>query len=231
MTKAINMRASIEHNHPEKTQRLRYQLKQMTAADHHVLDHHPLLAQLIKPSLEPAQYARILQTMYWINVPLHERLTRALARFEPQSDYRVSNRLSWLRQDLAFFGLSASDPCGFAPQGDRPPITSAEQLIGEIYVIEGSTLGGQVIARLLQGRLAVTAESGGRFFHGHGDSTQQRWHEFWNLAQRLTREDQMSACTQAAHDLFCYLIDTLSIAQTYWQTQCPSNNPQLQEAA
>jgi heme oxygenase len=68
------------------------------------------------------------------------------------------------------------------------PIRVEDQadLVGALYVIEGATLGGQVISPQIQaGRLGVTPEHGGRFFHGYGEQTTPRWNEFLSFAEQV----------------------------------------------
>jgi heme oxygenase len=59
------------------------------------------------------------------------------------------------------------------------PSTIAE-LVGVLYTVEGSTMGGQSIARCLReggfDRLPM------RFFSGHGGHANARWHEFLAFA-------------------------------------------------
>lgn len=48
--------------------------------------------------------------------------------------------------------------------------------VGSLYVIEGSALGGAVLARLAERRLGLTAGHGASFFNGDaGPATEARW--------------------------------------------------------
>ena len=50
--------------------------------------------------------------------------------------------------------------------------------LGALYVIEGATLGGQVITRYIQSALKIDATNGGRFFAAYGDRTGLLWRDF-----------------------------------------------------
>jgi heme oxygenase len=52
----------------------------------------------------------------------------------------------------------------------------AEAALGALYVIEGSGLGGRVIARHLAENLGLTPDTGGRFYGGlTADGARARW--------------------------------------------------------
>ena len=47
--------------------------------------------------------------------------------------------------------------------------------VGCLYVLEGSTLGGQIILRRAAERLGIDADTGAGFFHGYGAQTGAMW--------------------------------------------------------
>lgn len=52
------------------------------------------------------------------------------------------------------------------------------EALGAAYVLEGSMLGGVVIARMAERRLGLDPEHGGSFFAGHGRDTARSWTAF-----------------------------------------------------
>ncbi|HEY8614589.1 biliverdin-producing heme oxygenase [Phenylobacterium sp.] len=84
-------------------------------------------------------------------------------------------RLPHLRRDLAALGRTHSEIAAL------PACHSAEDLlaceaaaVGSIYVLEGSTLGGQVISRALQGE-AWLPSGGFAYFNPYGQRTGDMW--------------------------------------------------------
>jgi heme oxygenase len=57
-------------------------------------------------------------------------------------------------------------------------LETTAQLFGCLYVLEGATLGGQIITRHLHASLGLTPETGAAFFAGYGARTGSRWKEF-----------------------------------------------------
>ena len=58
---------------------------------------------------------------------------------------------------------------------ELPDVASSARLFGCLYVIEGATLGGQVITRHLHTHLGLTPACGASFFSGYGAQTGSRW--------------------------------------------------------
>src|ERR1700728_115310 len=80
-------------------------------------------------------------------------------------------RAQLLTLDLTLFGADAS-------AGARPALTEirdAAGLLGAMYVMEGSTLGGQLIARHVERVLKLTAGQGSAYFRGHKEQTGKLW--------------------------------------------------------
>ncbi|HTI32607.1 MAG TPA: biliverdin-producing heme oxygenase [Miltoncostaea sp.] len=74
-----------------------------------------------------------------------------------------------LRDDLAVLG-------GSPAPADRPAAAmGVAEGVGTIYVLEGSALGGPVIAPLLERHLGLSAGEGTSFFRGLGPGTARRW--------------------------------------------------------
>lgn len=115
------------------------------------------------------RYGLLLQRL----LAFHDRFEREAAphlRATPLARFLV--RAGQLRADLGVLGL---------PEG--PPVAALGLLrlpdaLGAAYVVEGSTLGGVLIAREAERRLGIGAGEGGSFFAGHGRETAATWRGF-----------------------------------------------------
>jgi heme oxygenase len=78
-----------------------------------------------------------------------------------------------------------------------PDLDTVPQVLGCLYVIEGATLGGQIITRHLLANLGLTAQAGVAFFAGYGAETGPRWQAFGAMlrggAQRWGGEEEIVA--------------------------------------
>jgi heme oxygenase len=66
--------------------------------------------------------------------------------------------------------------------------------------LEGSTLGGQVIAKLLRQSSLINPPL--TFFAGYGDQTDQMWNEFIRFAEINCTVDHQDGAVQSALELF-----------------------------
>jgi heme oxygenase len=78
-------------------------------------------------------------------------------------------RADALRADLAALGGTPGDP------GRPPAAMGVAEGVGTIFVLEGSALGGPVLAPLLERHLGLPAGEGTAFFRGLGPRTAGRW--------------------------------------------------------
>jgi len=228
-------------------------LRAATHTAHHQLDHHPLLAPLVKPTLTLHHYRHALQALLAVHQPLQAALRADFAAFA--IDYPLIDRVALLCADLAVLKVSptgtASAPLALgnadesgereeaggarrlataADQVDRrgsehratprcaraaiysafplPAAGSEATLIGRLYVVEGSRLGGRFIARALQQRLGLTAANGAAFFNEGGEVRIDRdWPAFWRLAEGQAASAE--AIIAGALATFAFITDAL----------------------
>lgn len=119
-------------------------LRDATRDAHHALDHHPALQCLLDAALTREAYAASLLALYPAHAALENRVCREIARLGLH--LRVPRRLPRLADDLGSLGLPAE-----AIDSDTAQLpASPASLAGELYVLEGSRLGGRVIADRLR---------------------------------------------------------------------------------
>lgn len=88
-------------------------------------------------------------------------------------DYDQRRKLKWLEADAKVLGLEK--PEAFE---NLPDVSSLPKAFGSLYVVEGSTLGGSVIARHLNQHLGLTQENGGSFYASYGPLIGPMWKQF-----------------------------------------------------
>jgi heme oxygenase (biliverdin-IX-beta and delta-forming) len=57
-------------------------------------------------------------------------------------------------------------------------LPAPEAVLGSMYVVEGSTLGGTIIAHEVERRLGLNAETGCAYFRSYGRETAAMWKSF-----------------------------------------------------
>src|SRR5437763_1438196 len=146
---------------------LRQRLKRETAAVHQRLE---ALLGLLEPDLSTHRYRRLLQTFYGFYSPVEAGLVR-LAADRPPVGFALRARSELIEHDLLALGLSRRELAELPRCVELPRLSSAEELAGSLYVLEGACLGGQVIAPVLRRRFGMGKTSGASFFVGDAEAT------------------------------------------------------------
>ncbi|PKU26332.1 biliverdin-producing heme oxygenase [Telmatospirillum siberiense] len=165
-------------------------LREATKGPHRHLDHHRLLAPLVRDDLTVEQYGKALAVLHSVFVPLEDGITRFLGSRPETFDYRLRCKIPALLSDLAALGRA---PWGVTM---RYPVPSTiGELVGILYAVEGTTMGGRHIVRCLRQFDNLPK----RFFSGYGEHTESRWHEFLAFAAAACpAADHQSAAVSAA---------------------------------
>lgn len=86
-----------------------------------------------------------------------------------------------------------------------PDLGEVDSVLGALYVVEGSGLGGQVIYREIQRSLNIDVDSGAAFFFGNGEKTGAAWKRFTALLnERISRPEQAADAAEAMFGAFEY---------------------------
>jgi heme oxygenase len=122
-----------------------------------------------------AAYRNLLIKFFGITAALEDQLilVEDLEIWLPDISRRWKTPL--LREDLAVWGAGfESYPICI----DVPALESMGPAFGCLYVLEGGTLGGQIIARDVHKHLGLTPENGCRFFSSYGAEVGGMWKTF-----------------------------------------------------
>lgn len=168
-------------------------LKEQTQANHQQLEKR-LVAQ-IKSLTSKEDYIKLLQLFYGYFGGLEERINL----FIDQSiipDYANRRKTESIATDISHLG---SKPEQKATGNDLPEINNAQQALGALYVIEGSTLGGSIISKMISGKLHLN--EGLSFFNSYGENTHQMWALFKNILNKQPADSQ-PLVVEAANNAF-----------------------------
>ncbi len=183
---------------------LRTLLREATHHHHVQLNRHLLLAGLTQPNYPISHYQTLLGTYYQLYALLEERINLFLNGHSIAFDYSERCKLPWLTKDLDFFQIDilALQPLSQAAT-DFLKIETIGQLVGVLYVVEGSTLGGRMISQVLAKNYSFTDTAGSCFFIGYGENTGTFWQQFITFSDSLSGDnDECQAAVEAACQTF-----------------------------
>ncbi len=118
------------------------------------------------------EYVEFLNWMYAFYGPLEDRI-KLLLTSDIFPDMEKRSRADFLLRDMEAAGipLPAPEICR-----DLPELNSFGKALGALYVVEGSTLGGRVIAGMLSRQLG--SEKNLSYFNSYGNETGSMWLSF-----------------------------------------------------
>ena len=146
-----------------------FRLRRETRDEHDAIERQLGLADA---TLSLERYRWRLQQFWGFYSPLEGKLA---ARGDDGAAWADRRKSAWLAADLRALGVSVDT----LPRcSELPDLPGRAARLGCSYVIEGATLGGQIISRHVAERLGLSIDSGARFFHGYGERTGRMWKAF-----------------------------------------------------
>lgn len=158
-------------------------LKEATRAQHEGLEN---TVNVMDQMFSMENYKTLLTKFY-----------RFYSSIEPQIDkldlsgtgYNFDERRKLPKIEADLKSLGVFEKAQQMPKWDGlPALENNAQAIGSLYVMEGATLGGQVINRHLKEHLGISPENGGAFFSGYGAETGPKWKEFMSIANEFAEK-------------------------------------------
>ena len=133
--------------------------------------------------LDADWYGRLLQAYYGFYGPMEAALydiDLIPEGFDPVLRVKTPTLLN----DLRALGLPDTAICALPRCAALPTFETPEACLGALYVLEGATLGGQVLRREMAQRLDLDASNGGAFLNVYGAETGRRWKDFLDYLGR-----------------------------------------------
>ncbi len=187
-------------------------LKAETADLHTAAERHPFQASMIRGLLGREGYAAYLEQILHVHRALEDRLATL------RGDVRVAAvatdcrfRAGLIAEDLGVLGgrgMEMSATPGTARLIGRIDAAGVPELLGMLYVLEGSTNGGRFIARAVGKSLGLGPVAGLRYLDPYGDEQQVRWGAFKeDFRGAAFTPDEQSLAVEGAKAMFRGLIE------------------------
>lgn len=164
--------------------------------------HHRRLEQdldLLSETLGPARVRTLLGRFYGFYRPWEERAAPVLEAGLPSP---MAGRLKshLLERDLARLGLDGTARAALPRCADLPALDRVPTALGSMYVLEGATLGGQVVCRHLARVLGAGAATA--FFGSYGSDVPGMWLRFGAALEACAEPATDDAVIEGANETF-----------------------------
>ncbi len=123
--------------------------------------------------------------------------------------FQSRRKAQLLARDLEALGLKSEDIIGLPQCRPLMPLPAPEAVLGSMYVVEGSTLGGAVIARQVEKRLGFTAETGCAYFRSYGRNVAVMWKSLGAKLLEASSPEADDVIVESAQKTFTVMHDWL----------------------
>ena len=174
-------------------------LKEATRAQHEGLEGS---VDVMSRMFALEDYKTLLTKFYRFYAAIEPELEK-LVWSDVGYDFEERRKLPKLEEDLMNLGLDLVEIKSAAPFSQIPNVDDFARAFGTLYVLEGATLGGQIIKRHLKEHLGLTPENGGSFFNGYGEQTGMMWKSFGTVITAFAENgDHDDAIVETAKETF-----------------------------
>lgn len=182
-------------------------LRTKTAGGHESLESLMFVNEIMNNSLSIENYKKLLTINYIIHQKLENKLANMLdANLAEQLDMKNRLKLSALEKDLAYWDI---DPLTlpelnfdlFIPEQNNAAV------LGALYVLEGATLGGNVIKKHILANPNFAGHEDGLNYYGvYGEQLSSKWKTFVSVLNETVAEPDYERCINSANGTFNNLI-------------------------
>ena len=141
--------------------------------------HHQSVEKVLVKELKDLKslndYGNLLKRLYQFYVPIENDLQNIIST-EIVEDIQQRKHNHRLLKDIKDIDSSYNEN----PENKHLEINDLSYALGVMYVIEGSTMGGQIISKMLQKNLDLQNENMTSYFNSYGNESMQMWTLFKN---------------------------------------------------
>jgi heme oxygenase len=179
------------------------ELKQQTRTYHIEIENQLIV---LNHDLSLEQYKALLQRFWGFYLPVEARLSLIMASTPFAAEIEIRKKVPLLTRDLEVIDKSGAGVTGLPICENLPELARLSQAFGCLYVLEGSTLGGQIIARHIKERFNFDRNNGCSFFNCYGKEVGPRWKTFSTmLTSYASTSNTEKIIIDAARDTFITL--------------------------
>jgi heme oxygenase (biliverdin-IX-beta and delta-forming) len=141
-------------------------------------------------------------------------------------DYAPRRKLAWIEADLRDLGHTDEALAQLPEFSGIPPLKPPLEVLGVLYVLEGSSLGRQMMLGKLGQRLGVRPDWGGHFFSGYGKKTGEMWRSFVSVLNEACRSPEAARIVENAA-LVSFAAFEACLAESRQECETRSTPPEL----
>ena len=182
-------------------------LRTETAEHHKDLESLMFVNEIMNKSLSIEEYKKLLTINYIIHQKLENKLANMLdVDLAEQLDIKNRLKLTALEKDLNYWHIDSLTLPELNFDLFVPEKNNAE-VLGALYVLEGATLGGNVIKKHILANPNFAGHDDGLNYYGvYGEELGSKWKTFVSILNESVAEADYDRCVKSANETFNNLI-------------------------
>lgn len=163
---------------------------------HAKIEANPVLASLTSNTLTEPSYRKIIEGYYGFFFAFEAALQADSFSEQVANELKLRFKSPALRDDLLSFGETEEQIDSLEVCRELPPLGSRAQILGSVYVLEGSALGGLLISKHLSTFSFYTPERGS-FFLADPKTVSSNWKAFLERLESVPALDENEVIASA----------------------------------
>ncbi len=186
-------------------------IREATADLHTALEAHPFMSVVTDPAVQVNDYCNYLLLMREVQKQYENLVLPAVAK---NFAGKLSPSSHLIERDIQYLGcVEAKTP---DPLDLELPLASTSFMLGFVYVMEGSKLGGKVILNHINRKLGFDENRGAAYLAGDGHNTGAHWKSFMQhfssyVIKNHGAEDAIAGARFAFSFIFHFLENNLLV--------------------
>ncbi|WP_316829299.1 biliverdin-producing heme oxygenase [Pedobacter aquatilis] len=182
-------------------------LRTETVEKHKELESLMFVNEIMNNTLSIENYKKLLTVNYIIHQKLENKLANMLdTNIAEQLEMNTRFKLAALEEDLAYWKIDSLSLPGLDFELFVPEKNTAA-VLGALYVLEGATLGGNVIKKHILANPNFTNHEDGLHYYGvYGEKLGAKWKTFVSVLNDSVLAADYQQCISSANHTFDNLI-------------------------
>ena len=144
------------------------EIKSETRAAHEHIEQNYLTNGIVKQSILKSEYIELLRRFLSFYAPCEAQIKGVNFWMKDFLEINKRYKSHLLIKDLTYLNQPLQELNNLTACSDVPVLDNDAQIFGYLYVVEGSTLGGQILSKQLIARFGFGQDTGAAFFNSYG---------------------------------------------------------------
>jgi heme oxygenase len=179
------------------------EVKEKTKPHHDKIEMNPYAVAISTGTITPEQYLSYLKKFYGFLAVTESSISKQFTGSHMDTVIKARMKAPLLLADLEAMGVPETDTGSISLCKNLPNLDNLNKVLGYMYVIEGSTLGGQIVSQQLRKVLGPGIPL--NYFDCYGKETGARWISFCEILTSRVSEENKEEFINSACDTFIKL--------------------------